>query len=358
MKRIIFGIIFLFGSLICSAQEYVIYNQPLAAYLKAGLWHFINTEGRELFPPKRLSEFGGYGEGLFSGKMEIDGEEKWVYFDMNGKIVLQPDCDFGLDFSEGIALVGKEAPLSKYKFVYAFINKKGEYITPYKFIDAYSFSEGLAWARQKDTLGYIDKTGRYVLMLDSMLGYKFHKGMAVVSNHEYKMGFINRKGKVVIPLKFDEVADFSDGLAFTHNNGYAGYIDMSGNYRIQPKFNDGKSFSEGRAFVGMMRTKEMMLWGIIDTTGALIERLHYDLVRNFSEGLAAVAENRAWGFIDIWGNYILDPVYSSTGSFIYGMAWASVPNQYYGFIDKNGNYMVEITKPEQVWDLRMDERVY
>src|SRR3954447_13271666 len=51
-------------------------------------------------------------------------------------------------------------------------------------------------------------------------------------------GFIDRTGKVVIPLQFDNALPFSDGLAPVWIGGGTqwGYIDRTGKKVIQPQF--------------------------------------------------------------------------------------------------------------------------
>lgn len=49
-------------------------------------------------------------------------------------------------------------------------------------------------------------------------------------------GFIDRTGKVVIPLCFEKVGDFSEGLARFERDGNWGYIDRTGKYVWTPTF--------------------------------------------------------------------------------------------------------------------------
>jgi hypothetical protein len=56
-----------------------------------------------------------------------------------------------------------------------------------------NFTEGLAWVELKDKAGFVDKTG-----------------------------------KVVIPLIYDSVGYFTEGLAKVELNGIAGLIDRTG----------------------------------------------------------------------------------------------------------------------------------
>ncbi|MEG1700059.1 MAG: WG repeat-containing protein, partial [Alistipes sp.] len=43
-----------------------------------------------------------------------------------------------------------------------------------------------------------------------------------------KRGFVDKNGTVVIPLKYDDVGNFREGLAGVRLNGKYGYIDKNG----------------------------------------------------------------------------------------------------------------------------------
>jgi hypothetical protein len=69
-----------------------------------------------------------------------------------------------------------------------------------------------------------------------------------VMDHD-RAGFIDHIGKLIIPLCFDKVGDFSEGLARFERDGNWGYIDTSGTVVIEPKFPWAEEFSEGLAQV-------------------------------------------------------------------------------------------------------------
>lgn len=333
-------------------------GEPLAVYAKEGKWHFINHTGEEMFPPKEVVEFGGYGEGLFRLQMNFNGKNRWVFLDTLGEIKIIPEGDQVMMYSDGMALSGLKTADTVYDYLFGFIDKTGRIVIPHKFIDASYFVNGIAWARTLDTMGYIDKTGKFVMTFDGLVGNAFCEGMAVVNNFKYKMGYIDSTGKVAIPVQYDEVTPFREGKAFFHDDGWGGYMDKTGKIIISPRFEDGKPFSENYAFGGSFWMDKMILWAVIDTTGKLVTKFKFEAVRNFSEGIAAVAKDRSWGFINYQGEYVIPSQYSSAGSFKNGMAWASVPFKKYGFIDKNGNFLFEIPKPEKVFDIRFDEQVF
>lgn len=56
--------------------------------------------------------------------------------------------------------------------------------------------------------------------------YDFHEGLAKVQNWKY--GFINIKGEVVVPLEWDNSEYFSEGLAVVEKDEKYGYINKAG----------------------------------------------------------------------------------------------------------------------------------
>ena len=64
-----------------------------------------------------------------------------------------------------------------------------------------------------------------------------------------KYGYIDRTGKVVIEPQFEEVKEFSEGMAAVRIKDKWGYIDSTGKIAVEPKFKVVREFSEGLATV-------------------------------------------------------------------------------------------------------------
>ena len=129
-----------------------------------------------------------------------------------------------------------------------------------------------------------------------------------------KCGFIDRTGKVVIPLQFDSANEFHEGLALVTSNGKTMFIDTTGKIVITPRFDIVNSFSEGLAAVNIGQTRIPNLglianpgkWGYIDKTGKLAIPLKFTHAEDFSEGLAAVTDGERGGFIDHSGKILFE----------------------------------------------------
>ena len=96
---------------------------------------------------------------------------------------------------------------------HGYINKKGDIVINPQFDFALPFSEGLAPVKLAEKLGYIDKTGKYVInpQFDEAFGHA--EGLAAVYNLGDGWGYINKKGDIVINPQFYFAHPFSEGLA-------------------------------------------------------------------------------------------------------------------------------------------------
>ena len=74
----------------------------------------------------------------------------------------------------------------------------------------------------------------------------------------------------------------------------------------------------------------------------------FDYAGHFSQGLAVVkpkGKNQKYGYIDLQGNLVIKPVFTSASPFKNELAQIIIGNDYesyqYGYIDKRGHYVWE-----------------
>lgn len=294
------------------------FMQGLAAVSTNGSFGFIDSSGEWVIAPRFDDVAKGFSEGLAAVQLE----EKWGYIDREGRIVVAPIFDEAHPFSEGLAAVG-----SYEHGLFGYINKSGKFIIAPKFDSVGSFAESLARVRPlKDrTYGYINQQGQLVIpaQFEESGSGRFSRGLAAAKRGK-QSGLIDKTGKFVFEQLFDGwIGDYSEGLASVSIENKAAYIDASGKPAIKTDFHSGERFSEGLAAVAQFdheakarfdrfadeqyRTKgilyqgpnprDMMTWGYIDRTGALAIPCKYKDAEPFSEGVAAVKVDDAWGFI-------------------------------------------------------------
>ena len=180
-----------------------------------------------------------------------------------------------------------------------------------------------------------------------------------VMEHD-RAGFIDNTGNIVIPLCFDKVGSFSEGLARFERDGNWGYIDPTGAVVIEPKFPWANDFHEGLAKVQVTGRSLGYdgRWGFIDKTGKIVIAPDYETAirggrnnigsddddgESFREGLALVTSKYKSGFIDKSGNVVIPLKFSYAYPFTEGLAAAAISNEpgsLWGFIDTSGKWAI------------------
>ncbi|MBL1175831.1 WG repeat-containing protein [Pantanalinema sp. GBBB05] len=357
-------------------------NQPrLFAIAQQGKWGFISRDGKVVIQPN-FSSYKDFAEGLAaiknengragyidtSGKLVIapqfeDADAfheqragirlngKWGFIDQTGKIVVAPQFEYVGWFSEGRAAVRRNN-------LWGFIDLNGTFIVQPKFIDHLAFSEGLAGFAIRENgkyrTGLIDRDGNVAIELKGMdLTFTdgFSNGLIPVEKEEVNifdpsskrtvMGFLDRSGRIAIPLKYDYVSGFEHCLAPIQLDGKWGVIDVKGKIVIAPQYDDKFRFSEGLAAVQVGQK-----YGFIDRTGKMRIQPRFAYAFDFRDGLASVLEREGgkWGFIDHNGKIAIPlKLDEQPSGFFNGLSTIRMGSKR-GYINKKGHYVWTPTK--------------
>lgn len=160
-----------------------------------------------------------------------------------------------------------------------------------------------------------------------------------------KFGFADAKsGKPVVEAKYDKVGAFSDGM-YAVKLGFAwGYVNDKGVLVIPTKYQEARNFVQGLACVRLCddnKTAKGCKYGYIDKTGKTSILFEYDDARDFKEGLAGVQADKegAWCYINDQGKCEIKPKFQIANNFEKGSAVVKV-NGKFGTIDKKGNPLI------------------
>lgn len=204
-----------------------------------------------------------------------------------------------------------------------------------------------------DQWKYIDQTGNYCLeketaQYDNIT--EFTNGLAAVSKND-KWGFIDKSGKLVIPLQFDKVGEFADNglaMAVKKDESQFGYINKEGNFVMEQlhwSYGNWKKYSDN-GLAPCMNGKK--LWGYMDEKGNVKIEPKYEKANLFYEGLAFVESHDETGYHDMYidekGNVAFSvkiPLWFDAGDFHNGLAYLKGSNDKYGYIDKTGKFVIE-----------------
>ncbi len=206
---------------------------------------------------------------------------------------------------------------------------------------------GVAWPNSEspklypivhnDKVGYIDHTGKTVIepQLESLwTAWHFCDGRAGVRVGE-KWGFIDTKGKLAVPARFDAFKYFSEGFAAVRVGDRWTFVDQSGATKPDKWFEDAHSFSEGLAAVKLGGK-----WGFVDTAMQMVIPPRFDGAWGFTEGLAPVKVGRKWGFTDKTGRIVVEPQYYWVDNFSEGLAYVQGGKGNEGYVDKTGKLVI------------------
>ncbi|MGE5479306.1 MAG: WG repeat-containing protein [Chloroflexota bacterium] len=333
--------------------------EPLAAYLSGGLWRIIDDRGKEIFKPLDVEIVGGYSDGYFRVRKAFGKDTLWGFVNLQRQMGAPPGAVMVYGFSDGMAAfsaLNRKDSL----YYYGFVNTSGEIAVEPHYLDISNFSEGLAFVMNKSERGYIDKKGKFVLPMPFGFGRKFSEGFASYADSAGRSGYIDKTGKSRIPFKFDEANEFSEGIARVNYEGYYGYIDTTGKFVVEPHIYYADDYREGFAWAGMPDSAFKPLWGVINQKGQVACMTKFHDHGQFSGGIAPALTDSGWIFIDYYGEPVINGLYATAGSFSGGLAWAEdAKTGKRGFLNPAGEF--EITLPKNaivVVDLRLNKIVW
>ena len=234
------------------------------------------------------------------------------------------------------------------------------------------FSEGLAAVSKGNKWGFIDKFGKLIIPLEYDYGEYhsdaelFSEGLAFVKKGN-KWGFIDQTGKTVIPFEYDYGSPFSEGYAVVFNgdedgNGNWRYIDKTGQEVIRTDYNYVHSFKEGLACVIVDGGGDNIRHGFIDKSGNVIfwlnvkdgYRVSNTMMMEFSDGLVLEYIDGKYGYIDKTGKVAIPFEYDKGLPFSEGLAAVS-KNGKVGFIDTSGEVVIPFDYDYQDHAYRFNE---
>lgn len=253
----------------------------------------------------------------------------WGFSVPDGTIVIEPKYDGVARFSEGMAMVWFED-----KTANANVNRGGK-------------SSGNNSSGKPDRkIGFIDKNGKEVIPVEYDNATPFRDGWTLVTRYGGprcldKNGHEGRDPRqcptpTPTPSKSTSSSSSSSSSSqytYEYNDNYdrCGFVDSEGRALTARIYESCNSFSEGLAAV-----KQNGKWGFIATNGKPKIALKFESVDSFSGGLARAKYEGKWGYIGTDGSFKILNIYEDLGPFSEGLAYARKPDEKYGYINNDG----------------------
>ena len=167
--------------------------------------------------------------------------------------------------------------------------------------------------------GYIDLDGKEVVPIKYQVSFgegetptDFSEGLAALPlrTDEYDSpvyGYIDKMGNEVIPAKFSIAGDFKNGIALVDLENY---IDKTG------KVLTGNELEFQDKIVIFSQDEKM---GLRHLNGKVVVPCNYDVIQNFSDGMAAVCKGHLWGYVDPLETFVIPCSYHSSNYYDNGV---------------------------------------
>ena len=237
------------------------------------LWHMTANGAEET----ELDTVTAYplNDGIMIGFLQVK-EEYWcrkpVIMDAKGKVIytfpdsfnvswvsggnissryLEDDCggsNVVAGYSDGLVACKtyRDGEVESASFYDTLGNRK---LTIEGYSDTGLFSDGLVKVRSKQNglWGYVDKKGREVIPCIYEAAGDFNDGAAwAVSEGRY--GYIDKEGSVIVPFEYDEAYGAGSGLASVVKDGKGGLVNYRGEVIVPLEYDDITSFDGGAAY--------------------------------------------------------------------------------------------------------------
>jgi hypothetical protein len=282
----------------CQFDEVGQFSEGLAGVLIDSAWGFIDTTGKVIIEPKfyKVSKFS---DGLCNVTIQRDSTFQNAFIRKDSSIAFKTKHRNISRFAYGRATV-------KINDEVCVIDTTGEIVfnTHYPYGGGSPLQDGIVHVWHGDSTKYFDREGRLLLNLDGMGHDNFEQGIALVRK-DNKAVYINKKGEAAIQLENPDLTyfEFSDGLAqvtISGRNHKSGFINKEGKIVIPIIYSDINSFKEGLAAF-----RDSIYYGFIDKSGDTVIQPQFENIDygGFKNGLCEVKKDR-WGYINHSGEFV------------------------------------------------------
>lgn len=196
-----------------------------------------------------------------------------------------------------------------------FIDQNGNWVlNPGSFEDISSFNEyGLAVAKENGKCGFINTKFEWVIKPVSEEKYcflRFDEAGLFKYTVGGKIGLMDKQGTVTVAPQFDKIFPLSRGLYPVQLNNKWGFLNAKGDIKIPLKFDSATGFDK----MGMARVRLNGKSYIINTDGRLLLGESFDEIGYFGDNDWTEAKlNGKWGAIDRKGRWVIKPTYECLG---------------------------------------------
>ncbi|MEM6270887.1 MAG: WG repeat-containing protein [Bacteroidota bacterium] len=234
-----------------------------------------------------------------------------------------------------------------------FMDAQGEVKIKPAFQSALPFTSGrAAVTTTDDKLGVINQAGKFEIEpeYDAESSIVFFGDYGVLVQ-DAKSGYLDRKGKVLIPVQFDLAFAFANERAVVSLGDGFGVIDTRGKFVVNPIYRLIYPFIDEVAIAANDQRQFLAL----GPDGKVIEEYsrYYPELMPYREGKIPFENKEGkWGYLDLAGEEVIAPQFRQAYPFLAGVALVEIDRKY-GLIGEDG----KVTVTPQFSDIDEDAAV-
>jgi hypothetical protein len=238
-----------------------LFSEGLAAVLVDGKWGYIARDGKMVIPP-RFAEVEAFRDGRAVVRTGTDYAKNSGLIDRSGKFVVQPRYEQISRIGDGLWSIGSTDPAyrghGEPQLLSQVVDAYGHLMSKQAYNSFGALVDGLMSVCRNDRCGFMNIKGKLVIPLKYKNTGDFQEGLAAVTSDGQHYGFIDRDGKLVLAARFDSLGPheehfsagpFVNGLAPAGCKGRWGFIDKTGSWTIPPIYAFAQSFDNSFASV-------------------------------------------------------------------------------------------------------------
>ena len=218
---------------------------------------------------------------LSDGMYSFYTNKKYGYLDHTGKEVIPATYLLATPFAEGFAVV---KVMEKDKEKYGVIDKKGKFvIKPTYDYHVYTgknppIVNGVIRFNNGQKRLLVSTKGKEIFTHNGYLGEITKEGFVIIGANGY--GFIDLNGKEIVPPKYQQVENFSDGMAAVMKGNKWGFINTEGKEVIPCQYKKVElPFTDGTAYVIKFPKQGELKEELLEGVGAIIDKTGKEVVR-------------------------------------------------------------------------------
>lgn len=226
-----YGVVNTMGEMVvpCRYENISYFSEDLIRVKSGICYGLINAQGHVVVPCE-YNDFDEY-DGCFIVIITVGDSYKYGLFSTDGKLILPCEYDYIRPYGNSLAIVLEDV---RGKTKYGIVDFSGKFVVPlaYDYI-IYTLNDKVAIFQENKAhnskYGVLNADGQVVAncIYDDI--NDFSEGLAGARLNG-KWGFINQEGKVVVPFVYDQIGSFNNGIAQVITNGKCGTIDSNGTF--------------------------------------------------------------------------------------------------------------------------------